>query len=140
MKIAKKLPHIVFVIICLFVFFSISFAEAKKQEAKKQVVLYLFWREGCPYCEKEKQFLSTMKKKYSSLEIRDYDIISNIASRELLMTMSKSYGINPSGVPVTFVGNQGFVGFNEEIASQIEKNIKYCLKNTCQDPLFYKSR
>ncbi|GAB6184452.1 hypothetical protein JCM13991_21930 [Thermodesulfovibrio hydrogeniphilus] len=134
MKMAKKILYILLVLTCLIVFSGISFAEAKKQ-----VTLYLFWREGCPYCEKEKLFLSQIKKKYPTLEIKDYDVISNIASRELLMTMSRAYGINPSGVPVTFIGNQGFVGFNEEIASQIEKNIKYCLKNICQDPLFYKS-
>ncbi len=131
--------HISLILILSLIFLSINSTVAEnKKDNKKSVVLYLFWREGCPHCEKEKEFLYSIKKKYPKLEIRDYEVISNLASRELLMTMSKSYGINPSGVPVTFVGDKGIVGFDEEVARQIEDTIKACLKKVCQDPLFYK--
>ncbi len=131
--IGKKFRLFLLSIIIFLALSSSGFADSKKN-----VILYLFWKEGCPYCVKEKEFLSVLKKKYPKLEIRDYDVLSNMASRELLMTMSRSYGINPSGVPVTFIGDQGFVGFDEEIGSQIEKIIKSCLKKACEDPLFYK--
>lgn len=116
----------------LFLF--ISSASGKD---KKPVLLYLFWAEGCPHCAKEKIFLSDLKKKYSSLQIKDYEV-SLPASIELLRTMSKAYNINPTGVPVTFIGNKAFIGFSEKTASQIEETIKYCLKNTCEDPLYKK--
>lgn len=107
-------------------------------ESKNKVILYFFWGDGCPHCAKQKEFLSVIKKKYTKLDIKDYEVWSNPASRELLLTMSKSYGITPSGVPVTFIGDKGFVGFNEEIGKEIEKTIKACLKKICEDPLFYK--
>lgn len=132
----KKVKILIFLAIlgfALLVSSTYSFAENKKS-----VVLYLFWGDGCPHCAKEKEFLSSIKKKYPKLEIKDYEVWSNPASRELLITMSKSYGINPTGVPITFVGDKGIVGFNEEVANQIEQTIKSCIKKICQDPLFYK--
>lgn len=118
---------------------SLPASENKKTaESKKVVILYFFWGEGCPYCLKQKLFLSSLKKKYPELEIKDYEVWHNQAPRDLLMTMAKSYGINPSGVPVTFIGDRSFVGFNDEIASKIEETLKFCLKKVCEDPLFYK--
>lgn len=123
-----------FIIVALII--SILFISSGYSENKKPVILYFFWAEGCPYCAKEKYFLSNLKKKYPSLEIKDYEVSYNPAARQLLQTMSKAYNINPSGVPVTFVGNKALVGFSEKTASQIEENIRYCLKTTCGDPLY----
>ncbi len=119
-------------ILLLFVFVSSGYCKDKKP-----VILYLFWAEGCPHCAKEKIFLSDLKKKYPSLQIKDYEV-SIPASIEFLKTLSKAYNITPTGVPVTFVGNKALIGFSEKIASQIEETIKYCLKNTCEDPLYKK--
>ncbi len=127
-----------YVLILTFVFLLTFSSNLSFAENKKSVILYFFWGEGCPYCAKEKIFLTTLKKKYPRLEIKDYEVIHNQAPRELLMTMSRSYGISPTGVPVTFIGDKSFVGFNEEIASKIELILKSCLKKTCEDPLFYK--
>lgn len=130
----RYLKKFIFLILIAVLFLFISSASGKD---KKPVLLYLFWAEGCPYCAKEKIFLSDLKKKYSSLQIKDYEV-SLPASIELLRTMSKAYNINPTGVPVTFIGNKAFIGFSEKTASQIEETIKYCLKNTCEDPLYKK--
>ncbi len=132
----KKNKIIIFFTIIFYI--SLVLSIPLYAESKTSVVLYLFWGDGCPHCAKEKEFLSAIKKKYPKLEIKDYEVWSNPASRELLMTMSKSYGINPNGIPVTFVGDRGIVGFNEEVANQIEQAIKACIKKICQDPLFYK--
>lgn len=123
-----------FAIFTLILFFA-SFAYT---DSKKPVIIYFFWAEGCLYCAKEKNFLSILKKKYPLLEIKDYEVSYNPASLQLLQTMSKAYDIIPTGVPITFVGNKAFVGFSEKTASQIEEVVKYCIKNTCEDPLYKK--
>lgn len=105
-------------------------------DSKKPVFLYFFWTEGCPFCAKEKEFLKFMKKKYPELEIKDYEVGYNIYARQLLQMLSKAYNINPSGVPVTFIGDSAIVGFTEKTATEIEKAIKHCIKNTCIDPLY----
>lgn len=126
------------IFLLIFIFLMVLCLNFSFAENKKPVILYFFWAEGCPYCEKEKIFLENLKKKYPKLEIKDYEVSYSQASRELLMTMSKIYGIKPTGVPVTFIGDKGFIGFNEEIASKIELILKSCLKKICEDPLFYK--
>jgi hypothetical protein len=52
--------------------------------------------------------------------------------------MANSYKISPKGVPVTFVGDNALVGFSEKTGMQIEQAIKYCIKNSCEDPLYKK--
>lgn len=106
--------------------------------SKNSVILYFFWTEGCPFCAKEKEFLKFMKSKYPELEIKDYEVGYNIYARQLLQTLSKAYNINPSGVPITFIGDSAIVGFTENTANQIEKAIKHCVKNSCIDPLYKK--
>lgn len=125
-----------FIIVALII--SILLISSGYSENKKSVILYFFWADGCPYCAEEKYFLSNLKKKYPSLEIKDYEVSHNPDARHLLQTISKAYNIIPLGVPVTFVGNKVLVGFSENIASQIEENIIYCLKTTCGDPLYKK--
>lgn len=127
----RKLLGVV-AILFIILFYSYSYS------ASKEVILYLFWGEGCPHCAKEKEFLSILKKKYPQLQIKDYEIWYNPASRQLLQTMSKAYKINPTGVPVTFIGNKALVGFSEKIANEIESIIKQCLNSSCEDPLYYK--
>lgn len=122
-----------FLLTFLFLFTNSAFSAENKP-----LIIYFFWGDGCPHCEKEKAFLNSLKKKYPKLQIKDYEVWHNQAPRQLLFTMSQSYGINPSGVPVTFIGDKAFVGFNEEIAKQIEQVLKSCLKKICEDPLFYK--
>jgi len=130
----KKFVNIAVVILGVFLIITSAYSGSKK----KPIILYLFWAEGCPYCENEKHFLLTLKQKYSNLEIKDYEVLYNPSSRQLLQTISKAYNIKPSGVPVTFVGNRALVGFTEKIASQIEETIEYCNKNSCEDPLYKK--
>lgn len=122
----------------LFAHLEASSENKKASENKRSVILYFFWGEGCPYCLKQKQFLGTLKKKYPELQIKDYEVWQSEAPRNLLLTMAKSYGINPTGVPITFIGDKSFVGFNEEIAQKIEEALRACLKRACEDPLFYK--
>ncbi|MEN2985841.1 MAG: glutaredoxin domain-containing protein [Thermodesulfovibrionaceae bacterium] len=103
------------------------------------MILYFFWADGCPHCAKQKEFLNILKKKYPQLHIKDYEVWYNPASRQLLQTMAKAYNINPTGVPVTFIGNKALVGFSEKVANEIESVLRQCLKSLCEDPLYYKN-
>lgn len=133
----KAIPVVLSFIFTLWIVLAVDLNHSYS-ESKKPIVLYFFWGDGCPHCAKEKEFLKKLKSKYPQLEIKDYEVWYNKAPRDLLLTMSKSYGINPNGVPVTFIGDKSFIGFNSEIAVQIEQTLKFCLKNTCEDPLYKK--
>lgn len=102
----------------------------------EEVILYLFWGEGCPYCEKAKTFLTEIKESFPSLTIKDYEVYYNSENRDLFVEMAKSYGIdNPQGVPMIFINDQYFIGFAEDpIGLQIVDIINGCLTITCLDP------
>jgi thiol-disulfide isomerase/thioredoxin len=40
-------------------------------------VVTLFWGEGCPHCEKEKEFLNGLVRKHPGLTVKDYEVWRN---------------------------------------------------------------
>jgi hypothetical protein len=76
-----------------------------------------------------------MKRKYPGLEIDGYEVWYNKSNAALLNRMAKAYSLKPTGVPVTFVGDEAFVGFNAQSGGKIEEAIRICLKRACTDPL-----
>jgi len=89
--------------------------------------LHFFWMEGCPFCEQQKIFLQELKEEYPTLQIRDYSI-PNSTNEQILQEMinlhpeAKRYlGI----VPITFLGDNFFLGFNPEIEKQIRDRVAF---------------
>jgi len=114
------------------------FAAAKtaSPEGNEKVILYLFWGDGCPHCEKEKLFLDAAKKKYPELEVKSFEVWHNQANAMFLSRMAKAAGIKSTGVPATFIDAEAFAGFNDSVAQEIENKIKYCIQNrgACVEP------
>src|SRR5690606_20388121 len=79
-------------------------------------------------------FLEEFKKEYPQVVVRDYEIYYNEENRLYLRQMAARYGMEPGGVPVTFIGDGHLVGFAESVAVQIEATVKSCLQTTCADP------
>jgi thiol-disulfide isomerase/thioredoxin len=105
----------------------------------KKFIVYFFWGKGCPHCEAEKIFLNEMKKKYPNMEIKDFEVWYNKQNAELLLKMAKAYNVKASGVPVTFIDKNAFVGFSEQSKEEIMESIKECLSSKCIDPLLMAS-
>ncbi|MBS3736229.1 MAG: thioredoxin [Candidatus Bipolaricaulota bacterium] len=103
--------------------------------AEGETVLYFFWSEGCPYCQKEKPFLEDLQEDYPSLEVVDKEVSSSEENVELLMEMGQKYGREIRGVPATFLGEEVWVGFTEKIGDQIKEKVEYCTENDCVNPL-----
>ncbi|MEM3483717.1 MAG: hypothetical protein QXW00_03170 [Candidatus Woesearchaeota archaeon] len=92
------------------------------QEGK--IVLYLFWGDGCPHCAEEKPFLMQLQQKYPQLEIRMFEVWHNESNRELFYEMASQHGIRAEGVPTTFLGNKSWVGYSQQIGSEIERQLQ----------------
>ena len=99
-----------------------------------QVVIYIFWGEGCPYCRAELAFLTELKETYPQIIIREYEVYHNESHRLYLTQMLAEYNLEPSGVPTTFINNRYWIGFSENVASQIEQTVAACLETVCTDP------
>lgn len=98
-----------------------------------KVIIYLFWGDGCPHCAAEKPFLEELASQHPEVEIRSFEIWKIDANRAKLDKMAQAYGFKPSGVPTTFIGDQYWVGFSDDIKSQIQTAVDTCLTGTCKD-------
>ncbi|MFW6071186.1 MAG: redoxin family protein [Candidatus Bipolaricaulota bacterium] len=125
-------PYCLTICLALTIIVFLSFSLAA---AEDRTVLYFFWSEGCPYCQREKPFLEDLQEEYPSLEVVDKEVSSNEENIELVKEMGQEYGREIRGVPATFLDDEVWVGFTEEIGSQIEEKVEYCTENDCVNPL-----
>ena len=103
--------------------------------AENSPVLYLFWGDGCPHCEKEKEFLEDLHKRYPDIEMRWFEVWEHPKYAKLVDTIRKAAGIKTASVPMTFIGNWNIVGFRsaETTGVKIIDKIEQCLKDGCKD-------
>jgi thiol-disulfide isomerase/thioredoxin len=96
----------------------------------KTVNLYFFWGQGCPHCLKEKQFLEQLEKKYANLRIHRLEVGGDRNNLELLQQAGRSLQVEIAGVPFTVVGQDYFVGWQDDATSgaaleaAVQKNLK----------------
>ncbi len=109
-------------------------AEVPESNSNK-VVIYFFWGDGCPYCEKQKPFLEELEQKYPELEVKMFETWKNRGNAELFQKVAATYGIQARGVPTTFIGDHDpIVGFADYMKEDLESKIKNCLEQGCVDP------
>ena len=102
---------------------------------ENEIILYQFYGQGCPHCSAESKFLEEMQQKYSSLEVKEYEIYFNEENRKLFKDMAESYKTEIKGVPTIFIDDRVIVGFSNSLEKDIENEIQKCLKEKCTDPL-----
>ena len=89
--------------------------------------LHFFWREGCPFCEQQKIFHQELKEEYPTLQIRDYSI-PDPTNEQILQEM---VNLHPEAkryfgsVPITFLGDNFFVGFDSGVEKQIRDQVAF---------------
>ena len=100
--------------------------------AKEKIEIYFFYSLTCPHCAREKVFLEKLKEKYPEIDIKKF-AISERKNVKLLKEFYENYKV-PSQiqgyVPITFVGEKYFWGFNEKIGQDIESYILKLIEKT----------
>lgn len=94
------------------------------------IEINFFYSATCPHCKEEKEFLETLKEKYPQLEIKEYEVISNKKNQDILKEFYDEREV-PEGergwVPVTFTPTKYFIGFNPQVAQDIENCLEECI-------------
>ncbi len=84
--------------------------------------LYFFYGNGCPHCAKEEKFLDYLEKTDSSLKVYRYEVWKNKENQALLASAAKMLGLSFGGVPVTIIGSEAVVGFDEPETTGVKIN------------------
>ncbi len=110
-----------------FCLFGFNFASGQQSG---EIQINFFYSAICPHCAEEEEFLKELKDKYPEIEVKEYEVISSSENQEILKDFYENYQV-PEGkrgwVPVTFTPTRYFIGFNQQIAKDIENCLKECL-------------
>lgn len=87
------------------------------------VELTLFWGDGCPHCAAEHEWLAEAKEQYPNLVVTEYEVWFDEDNRELLAETAEEMGFEPTGVPVTIIGDRHWIGFSDAVQAQMELTI-----------------
>jgi thiol-disulfide isomerase/thioredoxin len=121
----------------IMIYLMIGIFPVKYAAASDHPILYFFWGDGCPHCEKEREFLKKLQAQYPELEMRWFETWTHPKFTELADAMRKAYRIQTSSVPITFIGKWTITGFtrDEETGKQIEEQVVACLQHGCIDSI-----
>jgi glutaredoxin len=112
----------------------ISLEESTDFTSEEKVVIYFFWGEGCPHCATQKEAMEKWSQEYSDIDIKLYETWSNNSNTEILESLAANYGTQVKGVPMTFIGDEYWVGYNENLETEMKNKIEECLEAECENP------
>lgn len=113
----------------LLLLFPISVMAEDKKE-KDPINVYLFWGDGCGYCEAAKQFFASIEDEYGKyFDLVDYEVWHNKQNNELKDNVANYFQENVTGVPYIIIGDETFGGYS----SEYDKDIKDAIKDAFDD-------
>jgi cytochrome c biogenesis protein CcdA/glutaredoxin len=116
---------LLFALVLLVSLFSVYAAEQK-------VEVDMFYGVGCPYCAKMELFLDGLTANNTHLQVNKYEINQNI---NLFFELAAQYNFDVGEtvkIPVVFVHEKVFVGYNEEIANSLKDYVLQCVDEICR--------
>lgn len=130
----KRKP--IFIIAALIVALLAVYGSAAAQSTSDDpaVVITFFWREGCSHCAEEKPFLQELMAQYPQIDLRAFEVYDSQANLDYLFALGDAMGFETNGVPVTVIGGQSWVGYNEEIGAELSAAVAACSIAGCGDP------
>lgn len=82
--------------------------------ASAKIEVNFFYSESCPHCHAEKPFLEKLAKKYPQIELKEYEVSSDVANQKVFEDFCQKYNADCIGVPVTFVNDKSIIGYGDE--------------------------
>ncbi|VVB68475.1 Uncharacterised protein [Candidatus Norongarragalina meridionalis] len=96
--------------------------------------IHFFYLPTCPHCHEQMDKLNPVLEQKYGIIISKHDT-SQGTGKELFDRMVAERGWDAL-VPTTLVGNEKFVGYNEEIGAQIDAAVAACVASkACKDPV-----
>ena len=103
----------------------IGFAQDAAPAASTHPVnVYYFWGDGCPVCNQQRAFLDQLEARYDEVRVHDFEVWYDTDNRALLQAFANAFGRNVTGVPVTFIGEDAWIGFNQVMGQQMTASVE----------------
>lgn len=83
------------------------------------VTVVLFHGEGCPHCAAERAFLDELSGTHPQLRVEEHEVWYDEQGQQLLIATAERLGFEPTGVPVTIIGDRVWIGFDTTTAQEI---------------------
>ena len=110
--------------------------KAAEETTKDKINVYVFTKDGCPYCEKAKTFLNSITDEYGKYfnlvvyEVYDAEWNANENLKNVMDTVAKEFGDKVNGVPYIVIGNEAsWPGYQSAFDNDIKKAIKKAYEN-----------
>ena len=102
-------------------------------QAENEVVIYIFWGDGCPHCAKAKPVLEDLAKNHPTVKLYEFEIYNSQANQELFAQFGEVYEFTPRYVPTILIGEKMWEGYSDEFTQEITAVVEKCLAETCED-------
>lgn len=106
-----------------FVTAVVQLAGVPTAAADDEVVLTLFWGDGCPHCAAEKAFLEELTTEIPQLAVDAHEVYFDLDGRARFVETMADLGMEARAVPTTIVGDRVWVGFSDSIAAEIREEV-----------------
>lgn len=124
--------------ICGYVFLLLlgcgGFFPSVSAQTNGSVDIYLFYGDGCPHCAKEREYLSSLEKKYADcVSLHEYEVYYNSFNSKLFSDVVEKLSVGVAGVPLVVYGDTFLVGYESDqtTGSQIAEKVETCLSEGC---------
>lgn len=96
--------------------------------------IVLFHGDGCPHCAAERAFLAELMAEHPQVTVEEHEVWYDATGQDLLRTAAQRLGFEPTGVPVTIVGDRVWIGFDERTQREIEQAALAAVGGAAPDP------
>jgi hypothetical protein len=114
-----------------------SAAAAAAAAAQPDSDIVLYWGDGCPNCENEREWLATVAKDHPDLTITQYEVWKDADNRALFVAAGKDLGFEASSVPTTVIGERVWIGWTTPIKEDVADAIDLVLAGKTPPPGVY---
>jgi hypothetical protein len=83
-------------------------------DGARVVDVYLFWREGCPHCERAIEFLRRVETEEPQARVHYFEVSRNAANRAALIAYADRRKLEDLAVPFAVVGDEIIIGWGGE--------------------------
>jgi len=129
----KKLNWLM-LIAAVFILIAVSSADVQASSQDADVTIYIFYGEGCPHCEVARPVLQEVVEQNPLIGYVEFEVYNHPENIDLFWEFTAYFGTEPQGVPTIFIGERYWVGYSENILTEIETYLDQCLVEGCPDP------